>query len=187
VKLSALRLRHDSPAMAEPQLTFVWSDSVAEEAAAVFAAHALRIHECLPHVEIRHHGGTSLPGLLTSGDVDLHVRADEQWFEPARELLSELYEPLFPDEWDSEVAYFAALGAQPPVEIVLTLTGSVDDLHHGEAWQRIMVDNELAELYNALKREHEGGSLAEYKAAKRDFFRKIVRVLRGTGSIDRSC
>jgi GrpB-like predicted nucleotidyltransferase (UPF0157 family) len=173
--------------MAEPRLTFVWSDAVAEEAAAVFAAHALRIRERQPQVEIGHHGGTSVPGLLTSGDFDLHVRADEQWFEPARELLSELYEPLFPNEWDSEVAYFVAPGAQPPVEIVLTLTGSVDDLHHGEAWQRIMVDPELAEWYNVLKREHEGGSLAGYKAAKRDFFDKIVRVVRGTGSRDGSC
>jgi GrpB-like predicted nucleotidyltransferase (UPF0157 family) len=161
--------------MAAPRLTFVWSDSVAEEAAAVFAAHALRIRERLPHVEIRHHGGTSVPGLLTSGDVDLHVRADEQWFEPTRDLLCNLYEPLFPDESDSEVAYFVAPGAQPPVEIVLTLNGTVDDLHHGDAWQRIMLDHDLAEQYNALKREHEGGSLAEYKAAKNDFFRQIVR------------
>ena len=168
--------------MAEPLPTFVWSDSVAEEAAAVFTAQALRISERLPQVEVVHHGGTSVPGLLTSGDVDLHVRADEQWFEPTRELLSELYEPVLQSEWDSEVAYFVAPGAQPPVEIVLTLIGSVDDLHHGEAWQRIMVDHELAERYNDLKREHEGGSLAGYKAAKRDFFHKIVRVLRRTGS-----
>jgi GrpB protein len=173
--------------MAEPRLTFVWSGSVAEEAAAVFAAHALRIRERLPQVEIGHHGGTSVPGVLTSGDVDLHVRADERWFGPARELLSELYEPLFRDEWDSEVAYFVAPGARPPVEIVLTLIGSVDDLYHGEAWQRIIVDHELAERYNALKRDHEGGSLADYKAAKRDFFDKIVRVVRGSGSSDGTC
>jgi GrpB-like predicted nucleotidyltransferase (UPF0157 family) len=169
--------------MAEPRLTFVSSDSVAEETSAVFATHALRIRDRLPHVEIRHHGGTSLPGLLTSGDVDLHVRADEQWFEPARDLLCELYEPLFPEEWDSEVAYFVAPGAQPPVEIVLTLIGTVDDLYHGEAWQRIVADHDLTEGYNALKRKHEGGSIDEYKAAKRDFFDRIVRELR-PGSID---
>jgi hypothetical protein len=77
------------------------------KAQAPWPATALRyvnqIRERLPQVEIRHHGGTSVPGLLTSG-----------------------------------------------------------------------------------KRDHEGGSLADYKAAKRDFFHKIVRVLRGTGSIDRS-
>jgi hypothetical protein len=42
----------DSPAMAEPRLTFVWSDAVAEEAAAIFVAHARRIRDRLPHVEI---------------------------------------------------------------------------------------------------------------------------------------
>jgi hypothetical protein len=78
-----------------------------------------------------------MPGLLTSGDVDLHVRADDQWFEPARDLLCELYEPLFRDEWDSDVAYFVAPDAHPAVEIVLTLIESGDDLYHGEAWQRI--------------------------------------------------
>jgi hypothetical protein len=65
-----------------------WSDSVAEEAAAVFAAHALRIRERLPQVEVGHHGSTCVPGLLTSGDVDLPVRADEPWLEHARELLA---------------------------------------------------------------------------------------------------
>ena len=173
----------DVRSMVGSPLAFLWSDSVAEEAAAVFAAHALRIRERVPQVEIRHHGGTSVPGLLTSGDVDLHVRADARWFEPARDLLSELYQPVLRDEWDSEVAYFVAPGTQPPVEIVLTLSGSVDDLYHGEAWQQIMADHDLAERYNALKRSHEGGSIDDYKAAKRDFFHQIVRLLRSTGQI----
>ena len=172
--------------MAEPRMTFVWSDSVAEKAAAVYAAHALRIRECLPQAEVRHHGGTSVPGLLTSGDVDLHVRADDQWFEPARDLLCELYEPLFRDEWDSDVAYFVAPDAHPAVEIVLTLIGSVDDLYHGEAWQRIAADHDLAARYNDLKRRNEGASISDYKAAKRQFFHQIVRGLRTTGSGDPS-
>jgi len=123
-----------------------------------------------------------MPGLLTSGDVDLHVRADAQSFGPARDLLCQLYEPLFRDEWDSEVAYFVAPKARPPVEIVLTLIGSVDDLYHGEAWQRIVADHELVERYNSLKRNHEGVPIAGYKAAKREFFHGIVRGLRNTGS-----
>jgi GrpB-like predicted nucleotidyltransferase (UPF0157 family) len=172
--------------MAEPRITFVWSDSVAEKTAAVYAAHALRIRERLPQAEVRHHGGTSVPGLLTSGDVDLHVRADDQWFEPARDLLCELYEPLFRDEWDSDVAYFVAPDAHPAVEIVLTLIGSVDDLYHGEAWQRIAADHDLAARYNDLKRRHEGASISGYKAAKRQFFHQIVRGLRTTGSGDPS-
>ena len=146
------------------------SDTVAEEAAAAFAEHERRIRARLAYVEVRHTGGTSVPGVLTSGDVDLHVRAEKQTFASARDVLCELYEPLYPDAWHDESAYFFAAGSTPPVEVALTVIGTLDDLHHGEAWQQIEADPELIKRYNALKRAHEGGSEDDYKAAKRDFF-----------------
>ena len=155
-----------------PGLTFVLSDAVAEEAAAAFAEHEARIRERLPHVEIRHIGGTSIRGVLTMGDdVDLQVRTDRQSFETVRDVLSGLYEPHYVDVWHPEGAYFFAPGSQPRVEIALSAIGSLDDLHHGGAWQRLAADRDLVERYNALKREHEGGSIDGYLAAKRDFFR----------------
>jgi GrpB-like predicted nucleotidyltransferase (UPF0157 family) len=75
-------------------LTFVFSDTVAEETAAAFAEHEGRIRERLPSVEVRHTGGTSVPGVLTSGDVDLQVRTEKQSFASARDALCELYDPL---------------------------------------------------------------------------------------------
>jgi GrpB-like predicted nucleotidyltransferase (UPF0157 family) len=151
-------------------LTFVLSDTVAEEAAAAFAEHERRIRERLPYVEVRHTGGTSVPGVLTSGDVDLHVRAEKQTFVSARDVLCELYEPLYPDAWHDESAYFFAAGSKPPVEVALTAIGTLDDLHQGQVRQRIAADPELIKRYNALKRAHEGGSQDDYNAAKRDFF-----------------
>lgn len=71
-------------------LTFFPSELVANEAAAAFAEHELRIRERLSSVDIRHTGGTSVPGVLTSGDVDLQVRTGSQSFETAREILCEL-------------------------------------------------------------------------------------------------
>ena len=153
-------------------LVFLLSDLVAEEAAAAFMEHERRIRERLPDVEVRHTGGTSVPGVLTSGDVDLQVRTDAQAFEAARDVLGELYEPHHRDAWHSEAAFFAAAGSTPPVEVALTVIGSLDDLHHGEAWQRLAADPELVERYNALKRAHEGGSVGDYEVAKRDFFRE---------------
>jgi GrpB-like predicted nucleotidyltransferase (UPF0157 family) len=148
------------------------SDVVAEVAAAAFAEHEARIHERLPQVEIRHIGGTSIPGVLTQGDdVDLQVRTERQSFEAVRDALSELYEPHWVHVWHPEGAYFFAPGSQPRVEIALSAIGSLDDLQHGEAWQRMAADPNLVERYNALKREHEGGSIDDYLAAKRDFFR----------------
>ena len=152
------------------QLTFFPSDLMAEEAAAVFAEHERRIRERLPDVEVRHTGGTSVPGVLTAGDVDLHVRTDGQAFEVAREVLSDLYEPHHPEVWHSEGAFFVSPGSDPRVEVALTVIGGLDDLHHGEAWRQIAADPELIERYNALKRAYEGGSYDEYQAAKREFF-----------------
>jgi GrpB-like predicted nucleotidyltransferase (UPF0157 family) len=146
------------------------SDLVAEEAAAAFAEHRRRIREHLPNIEVRHTGGTSVRGVLTTGDVDLHVRAERGSFAAARKVLCNLYEPLYPKAWQSDSAYFTAADATPPVEVALTVIGTLDDLHHGAAWQRIAANPMLMAQYNALKRAHEGGSSRDYDAAKRDFF-----------------
>ena len=67
-----------------------------------FAEHGRRIRERLPNVEVGHTGGTSVRGVLTSGDVDLHVRTDRRSFLSARDVLCELYEPLYPEAWHSD-------------------------------------------------------------------------------------
>jgi GrpB-like predicted nucleotidyltransferase (UPF0157 family) len=151
------------------ELRFFLSDLVSAEATAAYEEHSRRINERLPQVEVRHVGGTSVPGLLTTGDVDLQVRVPEPDFAEARDALCELYEPMYRDRW-RESAYFYAASSEPRVEIALTAIGNIDDLHHGESWQRIAADPALVEGYNALKRTHEGSSINEYQAAKRAFF-----------------
>jgi GrpB-like predicted nucleotidyltransferase (UPF0157 family) len=146
------------------------SDVFADDAAAAFAEHESRIRAHLRDAEIRHTGGSSVPGVLTTGDVDLQVRVEPRSFEAARNALCELYEPHHPEVWHSEGAFFTAPGSEPQVEIALTAIGSLDDLHHGDAWRRIAADQGLIDRYNALKREHEGGSVEDYNAAKRAFF-----------------
>jgi len=158
------------------ELTFRPSDIFAEEAAAAVAEHQRRILERLPDVEVHHTGGTSVPGMLTTGDVDLQVRVEPQAFESARDVLCELYQPFHVDVWHSEGAFFTAPGSQPQVEVALTAVGSLDDLHHGEAWHRIAADPELVDRYNEMKREHDGGSIDEYRAAKRAFFYENFRL-----------
>ncbi|MEX2211661.1 MAG: GrpB family protein [Gaiellaceae bacterium] len=155
---------------------FATSESFAEEAAAAFAQHETRIRERLGSVEIRHRGGTSVPGVLTAGDVDIHVRVEAESFGAARDVLSELYEPMHVHVWHSEGAFFAAPGSQPRVEVALTVVGTIDDLHHGEAWDRIAADPALIDRYNALKREHEGAAPGDYDLAKRAFFYENFRL-----------
>ena len=150
-------------------MRFFLSDLIADKAKAAYDEHARRISERLPSVEVRHVGGSSVPGLLTTGDIDLQVRVSEDDYESARDALCEMYEPMYRERW-RESAYFYAPSSDPRVEIALTAIGNIDDLHHGESWRRIAADPALIERYNALKRSQEGRSLEEYQAAKREFF-----------------
>lgn len=149
----------------------VYSEVIAEQAAAAYAEHEERIRERLPGVEVKHTGGSAVPGILTTGDVDLQVRVEEDEFAPAREVLEELYEPLHPHAWSDESAFFHAPGTEPPVEVALTVKGTLDDFHHGEAWELMGSDADLRERYNDIKRAHAGGADEEYALAKREFFR----------------
>jgi GrpB-like predicted nucleotidyltransferase (UPF0157 family) len=149
----------------------VYSEAIAERCAAAFAEQAERIRARAPDVDVRQSGGSSVPGVLTTGDVDLHVRVEEHEFEPLKDVLGELYEPLHPHAWTDEAAYFHAPGTDPLVEVALTVKGGIDDLHHGEAWKRMAADEDLRERYNDVKRAHAGSTDEEYALAKREFFR----------------
>ncbi len=128
---------------------FFPSERFARQASEAFAEHARRIRERVPGADVRHVGGTSVPGLLTTGDVDLHVRVEPADFLEARSALYDLYEPLYQDRW-RESAYFFDPDSDPRVEVALTEIGNIEDLHHGEAWRRIADDPHLVERYNAL-------------------------------------
>lgn len=153
-------------------LTFVLSDTLADEASSAFALHRDRVLEHLPDAEVFHVGGTSLPGLLTTGDVDIVVRVEAETFDRARDVMSELYPDLHPDSWTSEAAFFRVLDEELHVEFALTASGSLVDFHHAEAWRLMASDPALIAEYNAIKRAHEGGSIDAYLSAKRSFFRE---------------
>ena len=154
---------------------FFPSEHFAGRASAASAEHSRRIRERLPGADVRHVGGTSVAGLLTTGDVDLHVRVEPDAFAAACDVLCELYEPLYRDRW-RESAYFFDPRSEPRVEVALTEIGNIDDLHHGEAWRRIANDPDLIEQYNALKRRYDGRPVEEYDVAKREFFYRNFRL-----------
>lgn len=156
-------------------MRFFPSERFASQAAAAYAEHFRRIRARLPEADVQHVGGTSVPGVLTTGDVDLHVRVEPDAFAAARDVLSELYEPLHPERW-SRSAYFFDPRSEPRVEVALTEIGNIDDLHHGHAWRRIAEDPDLVERYNRLKLDYEGRSAKEYDIAKRDFFYRNFRL-----------
>jgi hypothetical protein len=68
------------------------------------------------------------------------------------------------------------LRTEPPVEVALAVKGTLDDPHHGDAWQRIAADGVLVQQYNAMKLEFVSRSIGEYNAAKREFFYSNFRL-----------
>lgn len=72
--------------------------------------------------------------------------------------------------------FFTDPDVNPPVEVALTVIGTLDDLHHGAAWQHIAASPRLLDEYNALKRNHECGSSDDYNVAKREFFNRNFRL-----------
>lgn len=70
-------------------------------------------------------GGSSVPGALTVGDIDLHLRVDPHEFAESVARLREVYDPVHLEIWTDSLATFAVSGEA--VGIAVTLVGSEHD------------------------------------------------------------
>ena len=113
-------------------------------------------------------GGSSVPGALTVGDIDLHLRVDPAEFAASVARLHEVYDPVHLEMWSESLATFAVSGEA--VGIAVTPVGSEHDRRFSEAWRRLRADPALLEAYNRMKRDHADAAEADYLAAKADFF-----------------
>ncbi|WP_433380187.1 hypothetical protein ACQPZX_14845 [Actinoplanes sp. CA-142083] len=113
-------------------------------------------------------GGSSLPGTLTKGDVDLHLRVSVDAFTQAVAAMSDVYEVVLPEIWAPTLATFAAKAALP-TGIAATPAGSEHDLRFTRAWQRLAADPALVDAYNDVKLRHRDDP-REYERMKSAFF-----------------
>lgn len=113
-------------------------------------------------------GGSSVPGALTVGDIDLHLRVEPEQFAASVARMGEVYDPVHLEIWTESLATFAVSGEA--VGIAVTPVGSEHDRRFAEAWVRLRTDPTLLEGYNRMKRDHADDGDAEYLAAKADFF-----------------
>lgn len=111
-------------------------------------------------------GGSSLPGLLTKGDIDLHLRVSDADFPQAVERLRDVAAAAHPEIWTGSFATFER-AEEPAVGIAVTVIGSEHDVRFTSAWAHLAEDSAAREEYNALKRS------APYEAAKSRFFDRI--------------
>lgn len=148
------------------------SDELLPQALAVLAAERERMRALGVPGELVLLGGASLPGTLTKGDVDLHLRVDPADFSAAVGTLRGVYEVVHPDIWQPTLATFDVPGAPLPTGVAVTPVGSEHDVRFTLTWRRIAGDAELLAEYTALKAD--GADVPGYEERKSAFFDRVV-------------
>jgi GrpB protein len=152
---------------------FVPSELVLPRARAALRRERERLAALAPGSELVLTGASSLPGALTRGDIDLHLRVPPAAWTATVAALSGAYRVVKPEIWSSTLATFAAPD-DDLVGIAATPVGSAHDVRFTAAWERLASDAGVLTAYNDLKRSHAAGELEEYLAAKGAFFEKLA-------------
>ena len=116
-------------------------------------------------------GGLSVPGALTMGDVDLHLRVDPEAFDAVVARLREVLPVASPQAWAATLAVFEVPGSLP-TGLAVTPLHSEHDRRFRLVWEALRRDPELLTRYNALKSASVG--TVDYEERKSRFFTAIV-------------
>ncbi|HKG51631.1 MAG TPA: hypothetical protein VKB14_14420 [Actinomycetales bacterium] len=144
-------------------------------ALAVLAAERRRLRRLGVPGELVLVGGSSVPGALTHGDVDLHLRVPPGDFADAVARLRLTYRVAHPQIWTSTLATFELLRTgPPPVGLAATPLGSEHDVRFTCSWALLAGDPALVAEYNSMKLAGDGPDGAGYEERKSAFFDRLV-------------
>lgn len=139
----------------------------------IFEEQKRKIIERLPHADVQHIGGTSIPNSLTKGDLDLVVRVPKDKFGYAIQELKALYEINQPENWSDTFASFKdekSLGIDFGAQLVVK-DSKTDDF---VKLRDILIENpQLVEELNLIKMKYENKSMKDYRKEKADFFQRL--------------
>ena len=119
-------------------------------------------------------GGSSVPGALTRGDVDLHLRLRPDAFASSVALLRRTYVVVHPEIWAPTLATFR-VPAAVETGMAVTPAGSVHDLRFTRTWQLLAADPALLGEYNAVKLAAAAGE-DTYEDRKSAFFDRLLEL-----------
>jgi uncharacterized protein len=112
-------------------------------------------------------GALSVPGLLTKGDVDLHLCIEADVFERGVGVLAQHVTPTEEAAWSATLRVFSVPSPDDvPVGLAVTPHDSEHDRRFRLAWRRLRESGALRARYNELKHARPEG----YEAAKSAFF-----------------
>ncbi len=151
------------------------ASDIYDQAQEILRAERARLLPVLRGAELLLTGAVSVPGTITKGDVDLHLRVPRDGFAAAVEELSRRYRIVHRDIWTDAFATFELADYALPTGIAVTAIGDAhDDLFIG-TWQRIANDPAALAAYNAMKERSAELDDAGYEAAKSAFFAELMR------------
>ena len=152
------------------QVHFIKTVDIKEKIDTLFNSEKKKLQDIFPSSNIEHIGGTSVPSLISKGDLDINIRVPEKDFQRSVETLKGLYEINQPNNWTSGFASFK--DDSRDIGVQLTVKDSADDLF---VPQREFLKNhpeKVLEL-NILKEKFEGGDMDEYRVEKGKFFESL--------------
>ena len=148
----------------------MWSDDLLDQARATLEEVTAALRALGVTGELVLVGGTSVPGALTRGDIDLHLRVDPDAFSASVARLREVYPVASEEAWAGTLAVFE-VAAQPPTGLAVTPKHSEHDERFTRTWRAIRNSPVLLAQYNALKTATAG--TPAYEQRKSDFFTSL--------------
>lgn len=134
-------------------------------------------------IKIEQYGGSSIPGSLTKRDIDIQIRVEEKDFQDIVKIINNYAEGKRRDIWTDKLALFKN-DKQFPLDYVITINGSEEELYYFGARDLLLGDHILLEEYNELKKSFEGKSYGNYRIAKKLFWQRILKEKLGLSRVD---
>ena len=123
--------------------------------------------------EMHHVGATAIPGCLTKGDLDIVVRVPAQSFADADLMLASKFNRNEDSVRTETFSAFEDTSCDPQLGIQLTAIDGPFDFFHRFV-HALTSSPQLVKEYNALKRAHNGRDASQYRAAKAQFFERVL-------------
>jgi len=146
-----------------------WSDGLLDEARRTRRDLAAALAAMGVPGEVVLTGGTSVPGALTEGDIDLHLRVDAESFHAVVDRLREVFPVGSPHSWADTLAVFDVPGPRP-TGLAVTPRHSEHDERFSRTWQALRQSAHLLAEYNAIKATAGTG---DYEQRKSEFFSRV--------------
>jgi GrpB-like predicted nucleotidyltransferase (UPF0157 family) len=153
---------------------FIPSQSYLQQVKDLFEEHRKKILHLVPTAEVEHIGATSVPGLLTKGDLDLQVSVSLAKFNQAVILLQTEYSDHQLENWTESFASFKVeRDSDIPVGVQLVIQGSQSDIFV-KSRELLLAQPKRVEELNRLKQCHAGGDMDTYIKHKGEFFTVLL-------------